>query len=245
MNVLDISGLKFGNFTAVSFIEVKNKARNAYWKFLCDCGEFEDICAYDVKSGKRSCCKKCKAKQRSSVSKTDEYKIWCDVKTRCTNKNHRSYKNYGGRGISVCKKWLESFDEFMKDLGPRPSKDHSIDRIDYNGNYEPENCRWANHTEQARNKRNNIYVEYEGETMLLVEASEKSGINEACLRARHSKGSDLFSDMKNKGSITFMGITDTIHGWSKRTGIKPSTIAMRIGKYGYTIEKALTTGVKK
>lgn len=85
-----------------------------------------------------------------------EYGIWSNIKHRCLNPNYRDYKNYGGRGIAVCDRWRDSFDNFMDDMGPRPSLKHSIDRIDNNGNYEPSNCRWATYSQQNRNQRLNM-----------------------------------------------------------------------------------------
>lgn len=87
------------------------------------------------------------------LSRSREYQIWCDVKQRCSNIKNRSYKNYGGRGITVCDEWKESFLNFYRDMGPRPSKNHSIDRIDNEKGYFKENCRWASHTTQSNNKR--------------------------------------------------------------------------------------------
>lgn len=86
------------------------------------------------------------------LSKSPEYRAWLGIKQRCYNKNNRRYRDYGGRGIQICDSWMR-FEQFISDMGPRPSKDHSIDRIDNNGNYTPGNCQWATRSQQQRNKR--------------------------------------------------------------------------------------------
>lgn len=88
-----------------------------------------------------------------NASKTSEYRAWCGIRQRCFNPANCRYEGYGGRGITVCDRWNQSFLAFFEDMGPRPSPNHSIDRIDNDGNYEPSNCRWATRSQQQRNKR--------------------------------------------------------------------------------------------
>lgn len=119
-----------------------------------------------------------KYKRKSPAKNTKncrEYKAWAGIKTRCLNSKNKVYKYYGGRGITVCERWLK-FENFLADMGLKPSAQHSIDRIDNNGNYEPSNCRWATDKEQTRNRRSNIIVEHEGVAMCMADAAELSGV---------------------------------------------------------------------
>lgn len=128
------------------------------------------------------------------------------MKLRCTNPNNHAYKDYGGRGIKVCDRWINSFENFLADMGERPSKEYSIDRIDVNGNYCPENCRWATRTEQCNNRRSNIRIEYKGETHTLKEWCDIYDMKYALViyQVKHKKKPMPFSEIveiyKNGGS---------------------------------------------
>jgi len=120
-------------------------------------------------------------KYKHGMSNTRVFKIWMGIIDRC--RNDRS-GNYGKRGIKVCESWLESFDNFYADMGEPPTVKHSIDRKDVNGDYEPSNCRWATRTTQARNTRHNTVITFQGESRLLVEWSEITGIKPATICVR-------------------------------------------------------------
>lgn len=119
---------------------------------------------------------------------TPEHNSWVAMKQRCYYKGYRRYDRYGGRGIKVCDSWLESFENFYNDMGPKPSPKHSLDRIDTNGNYCPENCRWATKKEQARNRRNTKLITHNGRTASIPEWSEITGIPQQLIHTRIRRG---------------------------------------------------------
>lgn len=119
---------------------------------------------------------------------TPEWTAWTAIKRRCLNSNTPEYPNYGGRGISVCQRWLDKFENFYEDIGVRPSKKHSIDRIDVNGNYEPSNCRWATVSEQQNNRRNNVRLEFNGLEMTISEWAKRLRMNNSIIESRLRKG---------------------------------------------------------
>lgn len=119
---------------------------------------------------------------------TTEYRIWTGIKTRCLNTADHNYQRYGAQGIAICDRWANSFAAFLADVGPRPSLDHSIDRIDGKGNYEPGNCRWATRDEQGRNRRNNTLLTANGETRCLAEWAEVTGVGRSTIMRRLKLG---------------------------------------------------------
>ena len=123
----------------------------------------------------------------SDDQKKRTFQCWSDMKQRCYNPKTANYKNYGGRGISVCSRWLESFENFQHDMGLRPDG-MTIDRIDVNGHYEPANCRWASKKDQQSNRRNNRLITHDGQTLTARQWSKHLGISEATISFRVLRG---------------------------------------------------------
>ena len=245
---INMTGKRFSSIVALNSMG-KATSGDLKWLFACDCGNIFEANGYYARSGKIISCPSC-SRERTRIAsvmhgmtETVEFSTWTDIKTRCYNKNGMAYKNYGGRGIKVCDRWLSSFENFLSDMGERPSKLHSIDRINNNGNYEPSNCRWATIDTQASNKRSNNKITIDGITKNRAEWAKLSGVGQSTILLRQRRGisgNDLLQ--KTGGSVTLNGITDTYDGWSKKTGIKMSTIYMRINSYKWPIEKALNKG---
>ena len=126
--------------------------------------------------------------EKHGMTKTPEYRIWNSMRDRCHNPKAKAYAFYGARGIEVCAQWLFSFKTFLQDMGPRPSRKHSIDRKDGTKGYSPENCRWATKAEQDRNKRDNIYVELNGQRYIASDIARKIGLNPTAFIARLKLG---------------------------------------------------------
>lgn len=247
---IDMSGRRYASLIAIRPTG-KAASGDLLWLFACDCGNEFEANGYYARSGKIITCQKCSkervraASVKHGLSETVEFFTWTDIQTRCHNPNSTSYESYGGRGIHVCKRWRDSFEDFLSDMGLRPSNAHSIDRINNDGDYEPANCRWATREEQANNKRNNVMVTIGEETKTLSSWCKQFGVQTGTASLRYKKGyrgSALFETTTKKVSIN--GISDTVRGWSKRTGIKVTTIHQRIYKYKWPVERALTEGVK-
>ena len=118
---------------------------------------------------------------------TPEYRTWTAMRARCNNPNVNNYHNYGGRGISVCKRW-DTFENFYDDMGPRPTEKHTIDRAIHNKGYSPENCKWATRKEQADNKRNNVNITKDGETHNQTDWGRKFGLSDGAIKMRLRRG---------------------------------------------------------
>ena len=169
------------------------------------------------------------------------------MKTRCSNPNDKHFDEYGGRGIKVCDRWLNSFENFLADMGEKPSPSHSIDRIKVNGNYEPGNCRWATPEEQARNKRDNRLVTYHNETKCVTEWARELGVWHGVLIKRLNSGMSVEQAFDVSANyrlrlIEYQGRSQSLAAWGRETGINASLIRARIEK-GWSIERALTEPV--
>jgi len=156
----DLEGQRFGRLTVVAYAG-KRGSRDSKWLCRCDCGAEKIVAISHLTSGDTRSCgclnAELSAARRTTHGEspngttTPEYTCWCHIKDRCSNPNGRFYHRYGGRGIRVCARWENSYENFLADMGRRPAPELSIDRIDNDGDYRPGNCRWATKTEQNRN----------------------------------------------------------------------------------------------
>lgn len=192
--VIDLTGQTFGRLTVTSRISARGDRRTK-WECLCSCGRKTVSVADNLRSGRsQSCgCLRAEATTKHGNARksgnTSEYGTWEGMNARCFNEKSNGFRHYGGRGITVCDRWRESFENFIADMGPKPTPKHSIDRFpDMNGNYEPSNCRWATPSEQSRNTRVNHVVSYQGESLPLIEWAERYGLAYSCLHSRLKSG---------------------------------------------------------
>jgi hypothetical protein len=186
-NFINLTGRRFGRLVAVGFDRPIGKwggRDRIFWRCNCDCGNESFVCGEVLRRGDALSCG-CLQRELASArkkthgaSRTRLYRIWTHVLSRCRNPNVPQFHNYGGRGVSICKEWENSFEAFAAYIGNPPSRAHSIDRFpDMNGNYEPGNVRWATAQQQARNRRGIVAVNFEGRSICLAEAAEIVGIS--------------------------------------------------------------------
>jgi hypothetical protein len=155
---IDLTGQIFGRLTVIER-NLETDSKRTPWKCRCECGKETIVLGDNLRRGRQVSCgcyhaeKQLKHGATVGGVKSSEYKVWQEMMRRCNNKKSQYYKYYGGRGVIVCERWLNGFENFIEDMGKRPSPKHSIDRINANGNYEPNNCRWATGSQQAVNQR--------------------------------------------------------------------------------------------
>lgn len=204
-----LNGQRFGRLVAGDAVRKGSK-----WRILCkcDCGNEKSIQYDNLKNGSSTSCG-CRCKEVTILRSTKhgdcqrgkrapEFTVWASMIARCTNPKTKYFNRYGGRGITVCQKWRDSYESFLTDVGRRPSAKHSIDRINNNGNYEPGNVRWATSLEQNNNRRDNVIWEFSGKRQ-------------------------------------------TIGQWGQELNIKPKLLWQRRFVAKWSLEKTLTTPVRK
>lgn len=200
---IDLTGMVFNELTVIkeSIPRIGSRGRKfTMWTCKCSCGTERDIQGECLKKGNNKSCGCLRRKmtiQKNTTHgecHTPEYSAWGQMVDRCSNPKSTCWKNYGGRGISVCERWLK-FENFLEDMGKKTSPLHSIDRKNVNGNYESENCKWSTNKEQQRNKRNSRLIEINGESKCVAEWSDISGIRQGTIWHR------LKSGWTNKSSV--------------------------------------------
>lgn len=206
MRVRDLVGQRFGFLLVLRRdgnvprpYKGRTRRGNATWWVRCDCGQELSVKGYLLVCGRKKSCARDghfwrpvyvpRPQDEVSARKLNlsEYRSWCKMRERCRDKKN---KRYGGRGISLDKRW-RSFDNFLADMGPKPTPQHTIERKDVNGNYEPGNCRWATKDEQRRNQRRSVYIEFNGQRVLLMDVTKQLGLDRNVVYGRLKMGWSL------------------------------------------------------
>ena len=188
--MIDITGQKFGRLVAIKATEGRSK-KGVLWLCQCDCGNTKLVASTHLRCGSvRSCgCLKEELRgknfKKHGGSRTRLYRIWKQIHTRCNNPNSINYKDYGGRGINLCEEWKNDFSSFLDwSTSNGYAENLTIDRIDNDGNYCPENCRWVTNKKQQNNKRSTVFIEYDGQKHSLSEWAEIIGVTRNALWKR-------------------------------------------------------------
>lgn len=196
--LVDLTDREFGYLRVVRLsrkVKAPGHKTTTYilWMCECVCGARVEVTGANLRSGQKSCgCMKGKLISKAMMKHghkaahetTAEYRAWCKIRERCCNPNDAAFSRYGGRGINICDRWLESYEAFYQDMGDKPSSDHSVDRIDNSKGYSPENCRWATRHEQANNKRNNKMLTAGGRQMTMAQWAREMRLKVGTIQSR-------------------------------------------------------------
>lgn len=191
--VVEMVGGRFGRFTVVARDESR-RGGQAYWLCRCDCGQVKSVNGSSLRRNLSTSCG-CLQKQRTSAARrthgrtgSSEYKTWLAMRGRCLDPGHTIFHKYGAKGVTVCERWKDSFENFFADMGEKPTRAHQIDRIDNEKGYEPGNCRWATAKEQARNRTTTRLFTHDGITLCIQDWALRLGLNPKTARTRIAAG---------------------------------------------------------
>lgn len=218
----DLTGQQFGRLTVLNedtdAYEAHYKTtgqRRVFWRCRCECGNEKVTRSYYLVGGKTKSCGCFQQENRETIhithgkSGTDTHIIWCGIRARCLNENTPAFNHYGGRGIKICDRW-GSFENFLSDMGERPSKKHSIERVDSNKGYEPDNCIWALWVDQANNTSRNHRIEYNGMNMTTAQWSREIGVNVHTIQDRIGRGLPV-EKVLHRGLIDKTSVSRGVH----------------------------------
>lgn len=253
MGRIDLTGQRFGKLLVLS--PAPNVNGRTAWLCRCDCGTNAVKITKYLRNGDTTSCG-CAGKhvyetKHGLANKIPEHYIWKQMRRRCNSPRVKDYPRYGGRGIRVCKRW-ESFAAFLKDMGRRPSPHHSIDRVDNNGDYCPENCIWATDAQQRRNKRTSVILTRprDGRTLNIKDWAREIGVTANTIHRRLRNGwslDDALDPAKKNPHfkhLTFNGETRILSDWAKIVGVRAKVLWQRLYSYHWPVERALTTPVR-
>ena len=187
----NLRGRTFGTLTVLEF-DIKSSPERTRWVCRCACGEVKSVMTQnllkgDVQSCGRGMCHP-NAKHGGRINRDPEYSAWCSIKQRCYSPTCPNFARWGGRGIKMCDQWLNNYEQFLADVGRKPSPDHTLDRRNNDGNYEPGNVRWVTATVQQNNKRTNRIVEFNGRKQSVGMWATEMGVHRNLILRRLNKG---------------------------------------------------------
>lgn len=244
-------GRVYGRLTVIGEELVNKPYQGTWWICSCSCGNTKTISAMQLRQGTTKSCGCFRhevattkgygfIKVKHHMTNSHEYSSWGSMIQRCENANHAAFKNYGGRGVKICKEWRNSFETFLKDMGPRPSLKHSLDRFPNNdGNYEPGNCRWATIAEQHLNRRDNRLVTFENETKTLSEWAVSKNIPFDVLAKRIEAGWDVEKALNQPRRATKPKADNSLKELAEKHGFTRSVVQKRLDA-GWSLEDALS-----
>lgn len=259
---IDLTGQRFGRLLVLHSAPSKGKYNSTYWKCRCDCGNEKIILTRSLTHNKVKSCgclrtEKLRERATHGMSETRFYGIWMGIKNRCNNINEPAYKYYGARGIRVCDRWLESFENFRDDMYQSYSnhikkfgKDNTtIERKENNGNYCSKNCEWSDKKKQCNNRRSNRLITYKGKTQNISQWAKEVNVSRynIAFRLKMKWSMDKVFNNKNYNScrISYKGKTLSMTDLSKEVNIPYKTLYNRIKYLKMSTEKALATPVRK
>ncbi len=198
---------KYGRLTVMSLMSI-DRDRHRHWLCKCDCGASVTVSQNALRCGATRSCgcfnREIITKHGESHPRTKEFMAWQRMIGRCNNLNNKYYNDYGGRGITVCQRWIESYLAFLSDVGRAPSPDHTLGRKDNNGNYEPGNVRWETMKQQNINKRSNRLIDIGGKVQTMREWADETGMKYSTLKTRIRRGGSpheaIYGPVKERGN---------------------------------------------
>lgn len=252
VKALELAGQKFGRLMVIDQSQVRALNGSIQWNCLCDCGNKVTARSDHLYSEYTLSCG-CLRKEKTAthgMTNTSEYNIWKTMIQRCTNINNQSYPDYGSRGITVCDRWLNSFQAFYEDMGPRPSFDHSMERRENDKGYYKENCYWATRVQQANNRRNNVLYSYKDSQYTISKLIELPEVKESKVPANtittrvqqlgYTVEQALNRPIRVISTYTHNEVTKTIKEWSREYNVEYHKLYRRLIQLGWSFERAVS-----
>ena len=244
----DLTNKRVSRLLVIRRYPENNKFGQVQWECLCDCGNITIVGTSQLRPNRTTSCgcfQKEAARNASlthGMSSSAEYRTWNKIRERCYNERDKRYSDYGGRGITMCEEWRNSFEAFYRDMGPRPTPEHTIDRRENDKGYSKENCRWATWNEQQNNKRNNLHYEHKGEVKTLGTWCRELNLNYKLTYKRIYKYGWTFEEAITpieSMEVNYDGVTKTLHDWCDFFDLSPNHVYLRILR-GEKFEKIVT-----